>query len=291
MRTTRLKNVGVRLEGFDIRERADVEAFVEAFRQYGFVVFNDPQLSDEDHLALMAALGEIVSDRPGGPIAFVDHNPADYPADAIGADPKNFDFGELLFHFDFAFDQDWPIHAISLFAETIPPEGGDTLFVHGGDAYARLSPSQRARLEGRKAVHVYDPVIVKGGVRTREADLGPHAERGRHEAIRAHPYRGTPVLTIAFSTTDRIEGLPAQESDALLDEVFELLYDPEHMLRHKWQVGDLVVWDNRVVQHSRENFEHCYRRKLRRVLTGSSEAWATRTMQRRSATSETEALP
>jgi taurine dioxygenase len=277
MEISRLKKVGVRLEGFDARDPIHREAFANAFQDYGLVVFNDPTLSSEDQLALMASVGQVASDRPGGPVTMVDHNPDLYKGSGlIGSDPKNFDYGELLFHCDFAFDQDWPCHGISLYAITVPPEGGDTLFVHGGDAYARLTADQKARVAGRKAVHVYDPFIVKGSVRTREAELGPYAERGMHDVIYARPGGSGPALTTAFATADRILDLPADESEALLDELFAVLYDPAHMLRHQWTVGDFVAWDNHVIQHSRENFDHGERRTLRRVMIGDADAMQKR---------------
>jgi taurine dioxygenase len=277
---SRLKNVGVRLEGFDARDPAHRATFAEAFREYNLVVFNDPELSAEDHLALMASVGQVASDRPGGPIAFVDHNPENFKGSGMGSDPKNFDYGELLFHFDFGFDADWPCHGISLYAIAIPSEGGDTLFVHGSDAYVRLTAEQKAKVEGRKAVHVYDPYIVKGGVRTRESMLGSEAERGLHDVLRAHPGGRGPALTTAIATADRIVGLPSDESETLLDELFATLYDPEHMLRHQWTVGDFVAWDNHIVQHSRENFDHDQRRTLRRVMIGDDAALQRRIARR-----------
>jgi taurine dioxygenase len=281
MEMSRLKNVGVRFDGFDVGDPGHRAAFAEAFRTYGLVIFNDPDLSPEDHLALMASVGTITSDRPGGPIAFVDHNPENYKGlGLMGSDPKNFDYGELLFHCDFAFDADWPCHGISLYAITVPPEGGDTLFVSGSDAYARLTEEQKARVHGRKAVHVYDPETVKGGIRTREAMLGSNAERGLHDVVRAHPGGRGPALTSAFATADRIVGLPSDESETLLDELFAALYDPEHMLRHQWTVGDFVAWDNHVVQHSRENFDHSQRRTLRRVMIGNEAAMQDRIQRR-----------
>jgi alpha-ketoglutarate-dependent taurine dioxygenase len=281
MKILKLKNVGARLEGFDAQDPLHRESFAKAFREFGLVVFNDPELSAEEHVALMASVGQVTTDRPGPPIAFVDHNPELYKGSGLmGSDPKNFDYGELLFHFDFAFDADWPCHGISLYGITIPPEGGDTLFVHGGDAYARLTAEQKAKVEGRKAVHVYDPQIVKGGIRTREAMLGPDAERGMHDVLYMNPGDGRPALTTAFSTTDRIADIPLHESESLLNGLFEVLYEPEHMLRHQWTVGDFVAWDNHVVQHSRENFDHSQRRTLRRVITGNDIALKDRIMRR-----------
>lgn len=94
-----------------------------------------------------------------------------------------------------------------------------------------------------------------------------------HDLVRAHPGGGGPVLTAAMSSTDRIAGLPSDESEALLDELFAVLYgDPQYLLRHQWTVGDLVVWDNHVIQHSREHFDRRERRTLRRVINGDQTA-------------------
>jgi alpha-ketoglutarate-dependent taurine dioxygenase len=114
----------------------------------------------------------------------------------------------------------------------------------------------------------------------REAMLGPDAERGVHDVLFRHSENDTPALTTAFSTTDRIAGLPSNQSEVLLGELFEALYDPAHMLRHQWTVGDFVAWDNHVVQHSRENFDHSHRRTLRRVITGDDAALRTRAARR-----------
>lgn len=274
MEVIKLDNVGVRLDGFDARDPAHVASFAKAFREHSFVLFNDPNLAPEDHIKLMSAVGTVAADRPGGPpVSLLDHNPETYKGfDPTRSDPKKFDDGELLFHFDFAFNDDWPCHGISLYALTIPPVGGDTLFVHGGEAYARLTAEQQARVDGKKAIHVFDPYKTNGAIRTRESMLGRFPERGMHDVVRVHPNGGTPVLTTAMSSADRIAGLPADESEALLDELFGVLYDPAHMLRHKWTVGDFVAWDNHVIQHSREHFDRRERRTLRRVIIGDEAA-------------------
>ena len=274
MKVVPLQPLGVRLEEFDARDPAHVEQFADAFRTYSFVHFNDPDLSPDDHVLLMKAIGTVAADRPGaGPVSLLAHDPEKFKGfDPTRSDPKKFDDGELLFHFDFAFNDDWPCHAISLYAIEIPPVGGDTLFVHGSEAYARLTPEQKARIEGRKAIHIFDPYRTNGAVRTRESTLGRFPERGMHDVVRVHPNGGGPVLTTAMSSTDRIAGLPADESEALLNELFGVLYQPEHMLRHKWTVGDFVTWDNHVIQHSREHFDRRERRTLRRVINGDEHA-------------------
>lgn len=274
MKIEKMNPLGVRLLDFDASNPDHVDAFAEAFRRHSFVTFNDPELSAEDHVMLMDRIGSVAADRPNGPkVSYLDHNPETFKGfDDTRMDPKKFDDGELLFHFDFAFNDDWPCHAISLYGIEIPDKGGDTLFVHGGEAYSRLTPEQQAKVEGKQAIHIFDPYRTKGSVRTREANLGRYPERGMHSVVRAHPGGEGPVLTTAMSSADRIPEMPADESEQLLNELFSVLYDPAHILRHKWSVGDFVAWDNHVIQHSREHFDRRVRRTLRRVINGDEAA-------------------
>jgi taurine dioxygenase len=252
----------------------DLAAFAAAFKEHSLIKMHQPDMTPEQHVTLMAQIGPVAADRPNGPkVAHLFHDPEKYTGfDPTNSKPEKFDDGELLFHFDFAFNDDWPCQAISLYGMEIPPTGGDTLFVHGSLAYERLDDDTRQAIDGRHAIHIFDPYKTKGSVRTREAMLGRFPERGMHEVAWRHPYEDRRVLGTALSSTDRIAGLPPQESEALLDRLFAVLYDRAHMYRHKWSVGDFIVWDNRVIQHSRENFDYRMRRNLRRVIDGDEAA-------------------
>jgi taurine dioxygenase len=274
MQVIALSPFGVQLVGFDAANDAHVAEFADAFRKHSFVRFNDPGLTPERHVQLMARIGTVAADRPGaGPVGMLAHDPEKYQGfDPTNSNPGKFDDGELLFHFDFAFNDDWPCHAISLFSVELPPSGGDTLFVHGAQVHARLSDELKAAVAGRKAIHLFDPYRTNGAIRTREAMLGRYPERGMHDIVWPHPQDGSPVLMVALSSVDRIVGLPSEESEALLNQLFAHLYDPANILRHKWTLGDFVVWDNHVIQHSREHFDRRLRRTLRRVINGDEVA-------------------
>lgn len=274
MDVVELKPFGARLDQIDPDNPEHIQAFSEAYRKYGFVMFHKPGLTEEQHLRLMSSIGTVAADRPGaGPVAALDHKPEEYKGfDPTNSNPGKFDDGELLFHFDFAFNDDWPCDAISLYGITFPPEGGDTLFVHGSDAYERLSDELKNRIEGKKAIHVFDPYKTNGAIRTRESHLGRYAERGLHAVVRPNPEGSGPALAVALSSADRIAGMPEEESEALLNELFSVLYDKEHIFRHKWTPGDFIVWNNHYIQHSREHFDRRCRRTIRRVINGDEAA-------------------
>ena len=72
--------------------------------------------------------------------------------------------------------------------------------------------------------------------------------------------------------TEEIIGLPEDESRTLLDEVFALQREPRFLYEHVWQIGDLVMWDNRCTLHARTDFPRDQRRLLRRVTVEDSAA-------------------
>ena len=68
--------------------------------------------------------------------------------------------------------------------------------------------------------------------------------------------------------SERIVGVGAAESDALLADLFDVLYDDANTYAHEWAVGDLVVWDNVALHHGRRDFPRAEARTLQRVTLG-----------------------
>ena len=119
----------------------------------------------------------------------------------------------------------------------------------------------RAQLEGRRAVNVYDYLTQ---VKTGRLDR-TEAVHAAHPAIRTHPETGVKALYVNRLMTEEIEGMAADESDALLGELFDLVERSDFVYRHVWQPGDLLMWDNRCTQHARTDFPTAETRLLRRV--------------------------
>lgn len=150
-----------------------------------------------------------------------------------------------------------------LYAIEIPSAGGNTLFANGYKAYAALPAEVIDRIEGRKAVQVYD---YGGGVLDRRFMVKP--EEGKchaHPVARTHPATGRRSLYVNRLMTHHIEGLATDESERILDRMFRTLERPEFIYEHRWRVGDLVLWDNRCTLHARRDFDPSERRWLRRV--------------------------
>ncbi|MEX1008754.1 MAG: TauD/TfdA family dioxygenase [Acidimicrobiia bacterium] len=130
-----------------------------------------------------------------------------------------------------------------LLGRQIPPYGGDTMFANQYLAYEGLSPGLRATVHSLRAVH-------KGTELAKEAGLDREAVTAVHPVVRTHPETGKRSLFVNGNYTSHFEGWTEAESKPLLDYLYAQGCRPEYTWRHHWQVGDLIIWDNRCTQHA-----------------------------------------
>jgi taurine dioxygenase len=141
-----------------------------------------------------------------------------------------------------------PAKATQLYGIEIPTEGGDTLFANMYAAYDALPDSLKERIEPLSARYAY-------GGRTRQGiDLLDPADQQRppaeHRLVNVHPETGRKSLYVNPIHVLDVVGLPKEESDALLEELFTYMLQPGCEYRHTWQKGDVVIWDNRCSLHA-----------------------------------------
>jgi taurine dioxygenase len=119
----------------------------------------------------------------------------------------------------------------------------------------------RERIEGKNGLHVKQKIFDQ---RNRLADLEPGDVCAVHAVARRQRNSGKPYVFVSEDLTDCIIGLSPQDSEALLEELFACLYAEGETYQHRWEVGDLVVWDNETVQHARGDVT-AHARTLQRV--------------------------
>jgi taurine dioxygenase len=176
----------------------------------------------------------------------------------VGALP----LGEMQFHSDQCYTER-PAMGTMLYAIEIPEDGGNTLFANAYKAYEALPMDVRRRIDGRKALQVYD---YGGGVLDRKHMVEPQAGMSyAHPVARTHPATGKKALYVNRLMTHHIEGLAREESEELLALMFDTIERPEFIYEHRWRVGDLLLWDNRCTLHARRDFDANASRWLRRV--------------------------
>ena len=150
-------------------------------------------------------------------------------------------------HTDGPWDHD-VAKATCLLGLEIPSQGGDTLFANMYRAHDRLPSALRQRLAGLSAEYVY------GGREQRGVELLEPEDRNQrptcYPLLRRHSETGRTSLYFNPFHITRIVGVPQAESDALIDELTGRMVEEGREYRHRWQVGDLVIWDNRCTLHA-----------------------------------------
>ncbi|MEE4302321.1 MAG: TauD/TfdA family dioxygenase [Pseudomonadales bacterium] len=172
--------------------------------------------------------------------------------------------GEANWHSDMTYFEDPPPASVLLGVE-IPDSGGDTWFA---DQYAALDalPSElEARIEGLSIKHDAAHTSV-GQLRPGfDAFDDPREAPGAvHPIVQTHPESGRRCLYLGRREWACVVGLPLEESEALLDELWQYAALEANVWRHQWRVGDVIIWDNRCVLHRRDAIDPEKRRLLRR---------------------------
>jgi alpha-ketoglutarate-dependent 2,4-dichlorophenoxyacetate dioxygenase len=161
--------------------------------------------------------------------------------------------GNELWHTDSSFKSPGAAWSM-LHAKAVPPSGGNTEFADTRAAYDALPEAMKRRLEGLVAEHsIWYSRLKFGGYVPTEAErkLFPWA---RHRVVRRHPGSGRNALYIAAHASHIID-MPAEEGQALLQELIDFATQPRFVYSHAWQVGDLVIWDNRCTMHRARPYE------------------------------------
>ncbi len=142
-----------------------------------------------------------------------------------------------------------PAKATLLHGIEIPSRGGSTWFCNMHSVYEALPQAVRRRIDGLRAVHGYDTPRARNRPSPRTPQEIAETPDVEHPLVRTHPETGRKALYLNPNRLDHIVGLERAESDALLDELADEARKPQHHFGHVWQVGDIVVWDNRATMH------------------------------------------
>jgi taurine dioxygenase len=211
-------------------------------------------LTGEQQLAFAGRFGRLICERrPWGYVSNV-------RADAVVRE------GALLFHSDFAFTAS-PVEGISLHALDVPADGSPTVFADACGAVSRLPAELRARLEPLTVLNWFDFGQPQDEHQP-ESRLSPGSPRFAHPVIGKHPRTGAAVILANQMHSDRFLEVSPAESEELLKALFEVLYDPAHLLVHRWRQGDLVLWDNIALHHGRAAPPGDAARTLQRITLG-----------------------
>ena len=175
--------------------------------------------------------------------------------------------GEMHFHSD-GMHRDNPYRATTLYAMKIPSQGGDTMFSGQAAAFEALPADMQRCLEGLQGRHVFNYNKTTRSEMRHDLDETAFAI---HPLVRTHPDSGRQSLYLSRLMTHSIAGMENAEGENLLLELIEHCEKPEFVYTHKWTPDDLVIWDNRCVNHARTDFSADEPRLLRRYTVSEPE--------------------
>jgi alpha-ketoglutarate-dependent taurine dioxygenase len=240
----------------------DIRALLE---QRGVVAFPRIDLTDEQQVAFTRTLGRIVDEGEGN-IYKVTMDPLENPA-------AEYLKGAFFWHIDGTMS-DMPILASVLSARRLSPVGGDTLFANTYAAYDDLPPAEQAALEELRVVHLFE-------VAQRYVDPEPSSDK-----LRAWQRFEPKVLPLVWkhrsgrkslvlgSTASHVEGLDLREGWALLTHLRDHATQDRFVYRHRWSVGDMVIWDNTGTMHKAEAYPADSGRMMHRTKLEGEESFA-----------------
>jgi len=267
--------LGAEIRGVDL---ADIDAVtLEAIRAAWFehivLLFRGQTLTDDQLADFSRHFGELdlappmeTSQGPTHPEILVISN-VKIEGKAIGT----LGDGEAIWHSDMNYMEEPPTGSL-LYSLEIPPEGGNTGFCNMYKALETLPPDLRRRIETLSIKH--DSSTNSGGylrLGSKPVTDVRDCPGAVHPMVTTHPETGRKALFLGRRRYAYIMGLPVEESEKLLDEVWAHATRPEFTWHHNWRLGDVLMWDNRCVMHRRDAFDPAARRVMHRTQIKGSK--------------------
>lgn len=257
--------LGAEITGVDLSRGlspALVRDIREVFLTNLVIFFRDQSLSTAQFMDFAQAMGE----------------PVEYPfVQGLEGYPKVIEVKKLehernnfggIWHSDTTYLAQPPMGSM-LYAQVLPPFGGDTMFANQYLAYEELSDTFKRLLDGLQGISSSAKADVS---KTREDRLktdakadSPRTIEAHHPIVRTHPETGRKALFVNVAHTSGIVGMKPEESAPILNHLFQHQIKPEFTCRFQWRPGSLAFWDNRCAQHNPVNDYHGHRRVMHRI--------------------------
>ncbi|MDH3376984.1 MAG: TauD/TfdA family dioxygenase [Gammaproteobacteria bacterium] len=263
------RSIGAELSGVDIAAGICAKQFAEiqrAFIDHSVIFFRDQDLSPEQHIEFARCWGEINVNRFFQPVE-------SHPLIAeVRKEPDQRSNIGSVWHTDHSYDQ-IPAMGSILYARAVPEVGGDTMYSSMYAAYESLSDGMKKMLHGLRAEHssrhVFGEQAYVGrdlaDINGRLGNTAAATQDAHHPVVIRHPFSGRPALYVNEDFTVKFEGWSKEESQPLLDYLYQHARQNEFTCRFKWRVGSMAIWDNRATHHYALNDYHGDLRLMHRI--------------------------
>jgi alpha-ketoglutarate-dependent taurine dioxygenase len=241
----------------------------DAFHEHAVLVFPGQHLDDEQQIGFARRFGPLEVLFPGYdavPITTVQPN-----GEVLAPDDPVMQVirGNQGWHTDSSY---MPVSAKAsvLAALVVPAEGGDTEWADMRAAYDALDDGTRRQVEGLCAHHSIAYSQARAGFTT-SFGYGLDQPAQLRPLVKVHPVTGRPALLIGRHA-HAVPGLSPEASERLLEDLLDAAVRPPRTYRHRWQPGDVVVWDNRCVLHRACEWDLAQPRSMRHTRIAGDPA-------------------
>ena len=240
----------------------------ELLVQRGVVIVRGANLSDDDQRALARSLGDLrlgtVKQEGEEGLMKVTFD------EKVNPEYAKFFFGSQLWHMDGTYEE-VPPFATLLTPRVLSETGGQTEFTSNYAAYEDLPEDQKAQIDTLKVVHTMQAALFPGKPDCTVEEFALwHSYPNREHPLVWHHKSGRKSLVLSTSGS-HIVGMHPAESHDLLAGLMRHATQDKYVYRHRWQMGDLLIWDNTGTMHRVLPFPADSGRQLHRFTLNGEE--------------------
>ncbi len=271
--------IGAEIRGLDLRRPLDDNIMAQVrqvWLDHVIVLFSEQDIDDAQQIAFSRGIGtlELINmaalQVPGKPEIYRATNLNEDDTIMVPEHPvMQTNRDNQKWHSDSSFKH-VPATASLLHARVVPESDGETEFANMAAAYDALDDATKEQIDDLIVVHNFywsrRGVYAIAFTEEEKAAIPPV----RHPLVRVHPETGRKTI-YAGSHAESIEGMPQEDSRALIDRLNEHATQPRFTYRHKWRVGDMILWDNRAALHRGLAFDAAVqKRRLHRTTVAGN---------------------
>jgi alpha-ketoglutarate-dependent taurine dioxygenase len=242
-------------------------AVMDALEEHGVLVFRELNVDDHTQAAFCHRLGKVrlFPDHPIPEIYEVSYNPSNPYAKYVES--------TVNWHIDGLIEkgQEIPVKATVLTAKVLADKGGDTEFASTYAGYDALSDADKERYLRLRVMHTFVAPRRLLYANPTPEQLADWESRGGREHPLVWTHESGRRSLVIGSSADHVVGMKPDESRALLDEILARATTPDRVLRHRWSVGDTVIWDNGGLLHRAQPYDRDSGREMHRTTILGTE--------------------
>jgi len=260
---------GARISGVDLSQPLGQNTFNQiddAINRYSLVLFENQQMNDAAHLEFTRRFGDLEEEHvtyySKGEITYIGRvGNIDDDGNKVSSRQIKASTGNEMWHSDSSFREIPAMYSI-LAAYEVPAEAGETEFASARSAYQRLDQQTRELIDSKVGIHDYIYSRTRVGEDAVTGNQRTYMHPVRQRLVRQNPVTGEKNIFVG-SHVKQIEGMPDTEARPLIERLIEEVTRKESVYRHRWQPGDMMIWDNRCILHRGCGYDaDRYRRRM-----------------------------